>query len=47
VVPDVETYDGVYQRLIGNLELSDIGSAIAMEEMKYTTAIPTNYIVEK
>jgi len=47
VVPDVETYDAVYQRLIGKLEFSDISSAIAMEEMKYTTAIPTNYIVYK
>ncbi len=47
VVPDVETYDAVYQRLIGKLEFSDISSAIAMEEMKYTTAIPTNYIVDK
>lgn len=47
VVPDVETYDAVYQRLISRLEFSDISSAIAMEEMKYTTAIPTNYIVYK
>lgn len=47
VVPDVETYDAVYQRLIGKLEFSDISSAIAMEEMKFTTAIPTNYIVYK
>lgn len=44
VVPDIETYDVVYQRMISRLEFSDISSAIAMEEMKYTTAIPTNYI---
>lgn len=47
VVPDIETYDVVYQRMISRLEFSDISSAIAMEEMKYTTAIPTNYIVLK
>lgn len=47
VVPDIETYDVVYQRMISRLEFSDINSAIAMEEMKYTTAIPTNYILVK
>ena len=47
VVPDIETYDLVYQRMISRLEFSDISSAIAMEEMKYTTAVPTNYIVTK
>jgi Lrp/AsnC family transcriptional regulator len=47
VVPDVETYDAVYQRLIERLEFSDINSAIAMEEMKYTTAVPTGYIQTK
>jgi Lrp/AsnC family transcriptional regulator len=45
VVPDVDTYDTVYKRLINRLEFADISSAIAMEEMKYTTAIPTNYLV--
>ncbi|KAB2919353.1 MAG: Lrp/AsnC family transcriptional regulator [Hyphomicrobiaceae bacterium] len=45
VVPDIETYDVVYQRLIARLEFSDVSSSIAMEEMKYTTAIPTNYMV--
>lgn len=47
VVPDIETYDVVYQRMISRLDFSDISSAIAMEEMKYTTAIPTNYINTK
>jgi Lrp/AsnC family transcriptional regulator len=47
VVPDVETYDAVYQRLIERLEFSDISSAIAMEEMKFTTAIPTSYMTAK
>jgi len=47
VVPDIETYDLVYQRMISRLEFSDVSSAIAMEEMKYTTAVPTKYIAVK
>jgi len=46
VVPDVETYDVVYKRLINRLDFADISSAIAMEEMKFTTAIPTKYIAD-
>jgi Lrp/AsnC family transcriptional regulator len=45
VVPDVTTYDVVYQRLIARLEFSDVNSSIAMEEMKFTTALPTNYLL--
>jgi Lrp/AsnC family transcriptional regulator len=45
VVPDVATYDMVYQRLIARLEFSDVNSSIAMEEMKFTTALPTNYLL--
>jgi Lrp/AsnC family transcriptional regulator len=44
VVPDIEAYDEVYKRLITQLDFSDITSSIAMEEMKFTTAIPTDYI---
>jgi Lrp/AsnC family transcriptional regulator len=44
VVPDVDAYDAVYNRLINRLDFADISASIAMEEMKYTTAIPTNYI---
>jgi Lrp/AsnC family transcriptional regulator len=44
VVPDIEAYDAVYQRLIAKLEFSNLSSSIAMEEMKYTTAVPTIYM---
>jgi Lrp/AsnC family transcriptional regulator len=44
VVPDIDTYDAVYRRLIAALEFSDFSSSIAMEEMKFTTAIPTTYM---
>ncbi len=46
VVPDVDAYDAVYKRLINRLEFADVSAAIAMEEMKYTTAVPTTYIVD-
>ena len=44
VVPDIEAYDAVYQRLIAKLDFSNLSSSIAMEEMKYTTAVPTIYV---
>jgi Lrp/AsnC family transcriptional regulator len=44
VVPDIDRYDALYQRLITALEFSDFSASIAMEEMKYTTAIPTSYL---
>ena len=44
VVPDVTTYDSVYKRIITQLEFSDISASISMEEIKCTTAVPTNYI---
>ena len=47
VVPDVDTYDAVYKRLISSLEFSDLSSSVAMEEMKYTTAVPTSYAARK
>ena len=48
VVPDIERYDGFYKRLISKIELSDVSSAFAMEQIKYTTALPLDYaLVEK
>lgn len=44
VVPNIDVYDEVYQKLIKKLEFSDLNSSIAMEEMKFTTSIPTKYI---
>lgn len=43
VVPDIEAYDAVYKRLIGKVELFDVSSSFAMEEIKYTTAVPVTY----
>ncbi|MBK5960535.1 ArsR family transcriptional regulator [Rhodoplanes elegans] len=46
VVPDIDAYDAVYKRMIDRVELADVSSAIAMEELKYTTAVPTGYIAK-
>jgi Lrp/AsnC family transcriptional regulator len=43
VVPDIAAYDGVYKRLIAGVQLSDVSSSFAMEEIKFTTALPLDY----
>lgn len=42
VVRDTRAYDAFYKRLIKKVFLSDINSMFAMEEMKYSTALPIN-----
>jgi Lrp/AsnC family transcriptional regulator len=44
-VPDIATYDTVYKRLIRTADLFDVSSSFAMEEIKYTTALPLDYAV--
>jgi Lrp/AsnC family transcriptional regulator, cysteine-sensing transcriptional activator len=41
VVPDIAAYDNFYRRLIEAVPLSDVSSNFAMEEIKFTTALPT------
>ncbi|MES2184291.1 MAG: Lrp/AsnC family transcriptional regulator [Pseudomonadota bacterium] len=43
VVPDIKGYDAVYKRLIREIALSDVSSSFAMEQIKYTTALPLEY----
>ena len=43
VVPDLAGYDAVYKRLIQAAEFTDVSSSFAMEEIKYTTALPVRY----
>jgi Lrp/AsnC family transcriptional regulator len=43
VVPDIERYDVFYKKLIAKIELSDVSSAFAMEQIKFTTALPLDY----
>lgn len=43
VVPDIKAFDAVYQRLIRDVEIFDVSSSFAMEQIKYTTALPLDY----
>lgn len=43
VVPDIAAYDGVYKRMIERVEFADVSSSFAMEDMKFTTALPLKY----
>lgn len=44
VLPDIEGFDLVYKKLIQVAELFDVCSSFAMEEIKYTTALPLDYL---
>ncbi len=43
VVPSIEEYDRLYQRLIRDLEFLDLSSSFSMEELKSTTSIPVRH----
>lgn len=43
VVPDIAHYDRFYQKLISEMSMSDVSSAFAMEQIKYTTALPLDF----
>ena len=43
VAPDIEGYDAVYKKIIKTAELFDVTSSFAMEQLKYTTALPVDY----
>lgn len=40
VVRDIAAYDRFYRRLIATAPLSDVSSSFAMEQIKFTTALP-------
>ncbi|WP_153100640.1 Lrp/AsnC family transcriptional regulator [Paraburkholderia hayleyella] len=40
VVSDIDDYDRVYKLLIGAVPLYDVSSSFAMEQIKYSTALP-------
>lgn len=46
VVPNIESYDKFYKKLIKKIELSDVSSTFAMEQIKFTTSLPLKYAVE-
>jgi Lrp/AsnC family transcriptional regulator len=45
VVPDIAAYDAFYKRLIAKIEIRDVSSAFAMEQIKNTTELPLDYMV--
>jgi Lrp/AsnC family transcriptional regulator len=44
VVPDIAAYDGVYKRLISNVDIFDVSSSFSMETVKHTTMLPLDYV---
>jgi Lrp/AsnC family transcriptional regulator len=45
-VPDIGAYDAFYKKLVSRVEIAKVSSAFAMEQMKYTTAMPLQYARE-
>src|SRR5690606_13353566 len=45
VVPDIAAYDVFYKKLISKIEIRDVSSSFAMEQIKYTTELPLDYLV--
>jgi Lrp/AsnC family transcriptional regulator len=43
VVPDIASYDRFYKSLIAQIDLSDVSSSFAMEQLKFTTALPLSF----
>ncbi|MGY0590061.1 MAG: Lrp/AsnC family transcriptional regulator [Paraglaciecola chathamensis] len=39
VVADMKAFDIFYKKLVGGIQLSDVTSSFAMEQIKYTTAL--------
>ena len=42
-VADIAAYDALYKKLISRIDLSDVTSMFAMEELKSTSAIPLGF----
>ena len=45
VVPDIAAYDAFYKRLIAKIEIRDVSSSFAMEQIKHTSQLPLDYMV--
>jgi Lrp/AsnC family transcriptional regulator len=44
VVPDIAHFDAFYKRLIEQIALQDVSTSFAMEQIKFTTALPLDYV---
>src|SRR5262245_15998264 len=47
VVPDIAAYDAFYKKLISRIDISKVSSAFAMEQIKYTTALPLDFALPR
>ena len=47
VVPDIASYDTFYKKLISRVDISKVSSAFAMEQIKYTTALPLDFAIKE
>ncbi|QPM89704.1 Lrp/AsnC family transcriptional regulator [Pseudooceanicola algae] len=43
VVPDIATYDAIYQKLIERVDIYDVSSMFAMETIRSSTELPLDY----
>ncbi len=44
LVPSIDKYNEFYKRLTDKIDLSEVTSNFSMEEIKYTSTLPLNYI---
>ena len=47
VVSDIPAFDAFYKKLVQTTDLSDVSSSFAMEQIKYTTALPLEYATSR
>lgn len=43
VVPDIAAYDVFYKKLIRNVDIADVSSSFAMEQIHFTTELPLKF----
>ncbi len=43
-VPDIEAYDAFYKKLIARIDIADVSTTFAMEQIKYTTELPLDFV---
>ena len=44
LVKDMDDFDLFYKRLVNGIDLNDVTSSFAMEQIKYTTALPLHHL---
>ena len=47
VVPDIARFDDFYKRLIKKITLTDVSTSFAMEQIKFTTAMPLDFVDDR